>query len=766
MAYATKYRIQFVDTENNSKELLIRQNNYVGSILDIDGGEAVVTYKLEGSSDDVFSELKAASIEIQLYSETLDQYSEFNNFSELDYLVQYKVNNVVKLLGYLVPLNFSQPYDNGWFVITITAIDGIGFLKNRPFPVTSGRMSLINIISSCLAYTTHALDIAVSVNVYELNQTAGRSLEDTYFDTAAFAKNEQTAWNCAEVLSEILKLYTARIQQRAGRWLIYNIETIYVAPYTAQLYNAAAQRLGTVSIGNALSIGTTVDASHVCLLDGGTITKLQPVREAWVKQDYGKQDQAFLINGDFEKWAMVGDPAVLQPEGWTPQGVTIGQLPRDNGSALLIYGTDYNASNYVRFSRDIDASTDPYTIEFEAGLIGLESSVNFADLTVQVSIVSGVTTYYPNTADNEWSLIETAITISNVKAFPSTGITLYKFSRKFDYMPMGTLVVKLYQAEIKGGAIAGQISGACFDNLKVYPVDTQIQTGVTYIHGTTNSNYNAALQNVETKMADAPAVSNSTSLYKNYLSRNVDGTLPTALWTSSYGNFPINVTRMYNILNQYSKPLNRITCTVIGAVYADSILSDHNAVKYLVASISCNERDNQSSVDLIELVAPNTATISISTSDYPTDPETGGSGSGGSGTGTSNPKDNKVAIADEFGGELSPPSYLHPDYFEYETSLGQIHRIKTRQCAGILSDLVTNEISVVFPFEFTEIPVGRKNIHVYRLVEPETGLILDQDVLFNSLVVTTTGFTLTIDASESLTGVIVEYFFTPQNKLI
>lgn len=83
--------------------------------------------------------------------------------------------------------------------------------------------------------------------------------------------------------------------------------------------------------------------------------------------------------------------------------------------------------------------------------------------------------------------------------------------------------------------------------------------------------------------------------------------------------------------------------------------------------------------------------------------------------------------------------------------------------AGILTALASRSVSVIFTKAFTSIPVGRKNIHAYRLVEPESGLVIDQDVLFHSLVVTTTGFTLTIDQGEALTGIIIEYHFTKTN---
>ena len=56
-------------------------------------------------------------------------------------------------------------------------------------------------------------------------------------------------------------------------------------------------------------------------------------------------------------------------------------------------------------------------------------------------------------------------------------------------------------------------------------------------------------------------------------------------------------------------------------------------------------------------------------------------------------------------------------------------------------------------------PTGVGNTKAYRIFEEVTGKPVMQSVLFHSLVVNTLGFSLTIDDSESLTGVIIEYDF-------
>lgn len=78
---------------------------------------------------------------------------------------------------------------------------------------------------------------------------------------------------------------------------------------------------------------------------------------------------------------------------------------------------------------------------------------------------------------------------------------------------------------------------------------------------------------------------------------------------------------------------------------------------------------------------------------------------------------------------------------------------------GVLRNLNSRSVSVIFSEEYDSIPYGRSNLKVYREVSVELGKLADQQVLIYNLTVTTTGFTFEIDSSEALAGIEVEYFF-------
>jgi hypothetical protein len=81
---------------------------------------------------------------------------------------------------------------------------------------------------------------------------------------------------------------------------------------------------------------------------------------------------------------------------------------------------------------------------------------------------------------------------------------------------------------------------------------------------------------------------------------------------------------------------------------------------------------------------------------------------------------------------------------------------------GRLTNLISYTVTVLFKNFYSEIPIGRNNLKVFKQdvdVFEDSGILKDQDVLFSNLVVTVSGFTFEIDPIETLAGIIVEYNF-------
>ena len=84
--------------------------------------------------------------------------------------------------------------------------------------------------------------------------------------------------------------------------------------------------------------------------------------------------------------------------------------------------------------------------------------------------------------------------------------------------------------------------------------------------------------------------------------------------------------------------------------------------------------------------------------------------------------------------------------------------VHTEKGTLTLTGASSKSISVTFSSEFSSIP-DWQNIKVYKRVEVAPSKYRNQDVLWYDDEVTTSGFTLTIDASVNTDGVVIKYLF-------
>lgn len=98
-----------------------------------------------------------------------------------------------------------------------------------------------------------------------------------------------------------------------------------------------------------------------------------------------------------------------------------------------------------------------------------------------------------------------------------------------------------------------------------------------------------------------------------------------------------------------------------------------------------------------------------------------------------------------------------PKYIVYEDLLASTH-IESDRVTG----LADRSVAITFGTAFTSVPVTVV-LKVYRIGITSPGKYRFNEVLWyhaTATPVTTTGFELVIEAAESLTGIILEYYFT------
>ena len=87
MAYGTKYRLDFSDTEGNKRRLDILQKNYDGYIYPLIGTGSPASIKWE-QDNDFYDPIIASNCEINLIQTDSVTYEEFYDFDEREFLVR------------------------------------------------------------------------------------------------------------------------------------------------------------------------------------------------------------------------------------------------------------------------------------------------------------------------------------------------------------------------------------------------------------------------------------------------------------------------------------------------------------------------------------------------------------------------------------------------------------------------------------------------------------------------------------------------------
>jgi hypothetical protein len=113
-----------------------------------------------------------------------------------------------------------------------------------------------------------------------------------------------------------------------------------------------------------------------------------------------------------------------------------------------------------------------------------------------------------------------------------------------------------------------------------------------------------------------------------------------------------------------------------------------------------------------------------------------------------------VMIVVDFSGWSRPKRYAL-ESIGVASGGGGTSQIETGRLTGLSSNFVEES----FGSSFSDIPIGRKNLHVYRIQDLGGGKTIDLTIPIYGLTVTTDGFSFYIDDDESLTGIIVEFLF-------
>lgn len=803
MAYGLRLRIEYKDVNEVLTRINIYQKDYVGN-ADVRYPHAGIRVEWGDQGADGLPLVYGSSCTIYFDSETDYEFLYLFAADARKHLVEIEKASVLFWKGYIEPDSWSEPLIAVPYPVQCTAYDGLGFLKDTPFVDDAGddytgKKTLFEVLQICLNKTGLALTINTAIDWEEETQVAGTDLLKLHKTNC----DNYKGLSCYEVLEVEFKEIS--IRQRNGVWWVISNSALT----HNVIYYFSTTPEGVTDAGNFNPV-----ASGFWFEGSPTMQVLPAVKQLTIKQDYGYLAN-LVQNGSFTDY----DTILNQFETWTNIGVTPSQkdLNKDGdkyvylpgkqypdtygneGYGLITYGikksiavkanasvcsfalkyallgTRYAGLMFVKILLIGTATTyylrrKPYVLkeqEFEWYNLAAKPSQGDAHISLgshlEKSKASGHTNEYYNTFDpvTPWSFLDVVNHFENFKASVS-GLPVD------GNIEIHLLVPYSNRAETYGSAYTGLAVEILDSNEEKYPEAKSFK-----IINSPNNNF--VPDDITATLGDYPVNSNADAIYTGGISR-IDGTATTGWKVDgiiTYYTFAELIGRLMVSAQRNPRQSYQVRLADMIPSLAMVVTDENNPGKRLVEhGISYDDRLQTIEGRYTEVLAVDFTGQSVELKDEyitPTLPNTGVGGGGGGYEKTPNATntEQRVEVMDEKSAIVSKAGYLEDEFFEsvIDGESG-FNRIRPKYDAGILTDLASASVDVTFRTEYKSLPVGRNSIHIYRLVEPEAGLIIDQGVLFNSLVVTVTGFTLTIDPSEDLAGIIIEYLFKPQNKLI
>ena len=255
MAYVNKYRLAFRDQDEVIYELYILEDGYAGDVIELKGTSSPVTYKIIDNAENPYAPIQGSELNISIVDEdNFDLLELFmsGSISDVKYKVElYTVNVSTRLVwtGFLDAESCSEDIIDAPKIVNLTAVDGIGFLKNETFTdhddeFQYGKETLLQCIEWCIGKTQLELDLHIAVSVFE-EEMDDRDDDPTNEPFSQCKVHTRTFKdkNCYDVIYAICEAFAATFYQFDGVWVIerkhdrwndrLHTATILTYPYTS-----------------------------------------------------------------------------------------------------------------------------------------------------------------------------------------------------------------------------------------------------------------------------------------------------------------------------------------------------------------------------------------------------------------------------------------------------------------------------------------------------------------------------------------------------
>ncbi len=484
--------------------------------------------------------------------------------------------------GWVVPEIYEQDHLNGKVFIDLSAVDGLGDLKNFEFTVGDRYpfepLSFMDILTFALRKTGFNFLLEESFHLWHLQGDSSLSpLTQVYQESARL--NGRT---CYEVLEEVLPLLQASVCQINGRWHLLPLSK-HDTSYTNKVFDSFGNFLESNTRSGFIKETGGVTRDNI-FIDRNTKIAFEPgFRKVEIKQDYGFVNQMVL----FPSFNSINDNLnnVQYPWKWmydnVIQGSFLGEIyKREDGSLFISNNSAHSSERFylyqkLRFSEIEVANSDEKQYELKITYL---QEFNAADeIKIRIWTTDGTNTVYLSdfSETSPFSTIE-----RNIELEGNTSSKQKTFSISFDYPRKAGLLtstesdlhIEIYQPEsdyiliksleitLNTIAVTGKKVSSYFEELK--------------------DNLSSEIYEKDVNLGDIPDIQNAVNVYKNslfYFDGDENKRL-TSVWVedpdSPTGQKSLIAHYRKFLLDQYPTGIFKITGSILGQLNLRDIIKD------------------------------------------------------------------------------------------------------------------------------------------------------------------------------------------------
>ena len=181
---------------------------------------------------DVYKPIQGSRATINLVAESEDSFPRFNNAGPFEWQVRLRYRNTANVLtpywcGFIDQVDGQESVDTFPFVVSFTAVDGLGRLEQSPLPLPAGmtNVTALSQLQSTLIQT--GLDLPLLIDSGLRTDTGEAITNVTLNPNFVFQDGENDASlverrTRKEFLEGFLSAFNCKITQANGRWYVYN----------------------------------------------------------------------------------------------------------------------------------------------------------------------------------------------------------------------------------------------------------------------------------------------------------------------------------------------------------------------------------------------------------------------------------------------------------------------------------------------------------------------------------------------------------------